>query len=322
MYQVSNSLLANRELLEKQQWVKKLQEENIQDFQINLFRVWCMDISNDLSLMAIGGISSNHTVFIYNQPNMTLCNQMQATSHQVYLLQFSQRDKYLCAGCYGQQILLWNVDDIKQIQNAQYRRVIKTEFGVIARILFFNNEKQLCFQGLSHLFTINLEANNQAKIIKINHKPSSFDITQSKLYEVGKSSIIYIRDIFREKILRFICCNHSQFDEIVVSRKSHFIVVSSQQNIYYFNTINGKLIRKGRTNGRVQSMKLASDNKLLIFFSTQPSEQFDKLYFFNLETGQLLLIYATQISQPTFIYKMMPKKFIFGKINSIEIWNL
>lgn len=33
-----------------------------------------MDISNDLSLMAVGGISKDHTVFIYNQHSMALCN--------------------------------------------------------------------------------------------------------------------------------------------------------------------------------------------------------------------------------------------------------
>lgn len=31
-----------------------------------------MDISNDLSLIAIGGISKDHTVFIYNQFSMDL----------------------------------------------------------------------------------------------------------------------------------------------------------------------------------------------------------------------------------------------------------
>ncbi|CAD8106827.1 unnamed protein product [Paramecium primaurelia] len=322
MYQISDNLLVNSQLKEKYQWLNELQDQNISDFQINLFRVWCMDISNDLSLMAVGGISKDHTVFIYNQHSMALCNQIYVTSHQVYLLLFSQQDKYLCAGCYGKQILLWEVDDIKQIQNAKYKRVIQTEFGVIARILFFDNERKLCFQGQSHLFIIDLEMNSQAKIIKINHKPQSFDINQSKLFEVGKSSVIYIRDICKDQIIRFICCNVSQLDEIVVSKKNYFLVASSHQNIFCFNTINGKLLRKSRIFGRAQSIKLSEDDKFLTFVSMQASVQLDYIHILNLETDQLLLKYATQLSQPTFINKMMPKKFIFGKINSIEIWNL
>ncbi|CAD8108605.1 unnamed protein product [Paramecium sonneborni] len=321
MYQISENLRIDSQLIEKYQWLKELKEQNIQDIQLNLFRVWCLDISHDLSLLVVGGISKDHIVYVYDQYSMTQCNQLNVTSHQVYQLLFSQNDKYLCAGCYGKQILLWNVDDVRKIQNVKYKRIIQTEFGVIARTLFFNNEKQLCFQGKSHLFMIDLENNEQAKTIKINHKPSSFDINQNKIYEIGNSSIIYIRDFNIDKALKFTCCILSQLEEIVVSKNNYFMVVASHQNLLFLNTINGKLIRKLKTLGKIQSIKLSSNDRLLIQTNIHPSEQLDKIQFINIETGQILLDYQTQLSQPAFISKMMPNKFIFGKINSIEIWN-